>query len=76
MQVKNEDGSLANPEIPNKKALLLKCGEMIPKLASRAQRMKDAIEAQKTESQAASGSPAPKSGGGKTGKSKKKKGKR
>jgi hypothetical protein len=72
--MKNEDGTPVNAEVPNKKALLFKCGELIPKLASRAQRL--AQQQQQIQAESGEGSPAPKTGKTGTGKSKKKKGRR
>lgn len=33
--MKNEQGEPLNPEVPNRRQLLLKLGELIPKLATR-----------------------------------------
>ena len=74
VELKGEDGEFANPEVSSRKSLMLKIGEMIPKLKIRQQRIahekaqRQAIEAQQQAKAASAGTNAKKSG--------KKKGKR
>ena len=76
VRLKNDDGTPCSSDVPNKKALLLQCGELIPKLASRKQRIKMAEEHMKRQQQAQTA--ADTGGGGSSGgkRSKKKKGRR
>ena len=73
----DETGAPMNPDVPNKKALMLKLAELIPSLASRKARIQFAAEQLKLqEQQAAQAAQAAASGGkaagGKAGGSKKK----
>eukprot|EP00937_MAST-01D_sp_MAST-1D-sp2_P005269 g5269.t1 len=74
-----DDGTPSNPDMTNKKALLIACGELIPKLASRKQRIKMAEEHAKRQQQAqsaAANAAAAGSGGGGGGGGGKRKGKK
>lgn len=53
VQLKNDDGTALNPEFPNRDAILLHCGKMIPQLKSR--QTKQPGEQQATTSQQSQG---------------------
>jgi len=55
---RNDDGSLINPQYPTRDALLIHCGEMIPKLKSRTDK------SSKSQQEAPAGAAAGGGGGG------------
>ncbi|KAG6949831.1 hypothetical protein JG687_00014592 [Phytophthora cactorum] len=69
-----DDGSPENPDIPNRKTLMIKMAELIPKLQSRKVRLEKEAEEAKKKAAAAAGAVTTSSGGGK--KKGKKKGRR
>ncbi|CEG48428.1 signal recognition particle 19 kda family protein [Plasmopara halstedii] len=69
-----DDGTLENPEIPNRKSLMIKMAELIPQLQSRKVRLENEAEEARKKLAAAAGAATPATGGGK--KKGKKKGRR
>ncbi|KAL3693352.1 hypothetical protein R1sor_007003 [Riccia sorocarpa] len=63
VQLKREDGSLVNPAVPTRKALMLKVAELVPKHQGRAKKQQ--------ETSSSSGTSATSGGKGKSGKKKK-----
>ncbi|CAH0520303.1 unnamed protein product [Peronospora belbahrii] len=60
-----DDGSLENPEIPNRKTLMLKMAELIPKLQSRRMRLEKEAEEAKIKAATSAGPVTMASGSGK-----------
>ncbi|CAH0476805.1 unnamed protein product [Peronospora belbahrii] len=60
-----DDGSLENPEIPNRKTLMLKMAELIPKLQSRRVRLEKEAEEAKIKAATSAGPVTMASGSGK-----------
>ena len=71
VQIKNEDGTPVKEEYATRKSIMIKCGELIPQLASRAARAKQIEQVQQAQKAAAGGG-----AGGGGGSSSKKKGKK
>ncbi|ETK70969.1 hypothetical protein F442_22186, partial [Phytophthora nicotianae P10297] len=65
-----DDGTPENPDIPNRKTLMIKMAELIPKLQSRKVRLEKEAEEAKKKAAAAAGAATTSGGGKKKGKKK------
>jgi len=70
VKLKNDDGTLVKPDIPNRKVLMEMVAERVAKITGRSKRVQAQVQAQQKSQ--ASGSGGGGGGGGKSGKKKKK----